>query len=135
VSSDGEMLGQSPRSDDGELFPDIDTLPPMNHGPTSALTFTSSSWMEDQSARRGDDNEDFPDIESLPSMNYSPPTRALLLSQNDREDMRLQSKQRAIDDIARNFRCHRRQCENDENSIHGPRLRRQQVTTFPSLSS
>jgi hypothetical protein len=128
VSSDGEMMtAQSPRSDDGEIFPDLDILPPMSGAPSS-LPLASSGWMEDHTNdHNDDDDDDFPDIESLPPMNYSPPTRALLLTQNDREDMRLQSKQRAIDDIARNFRCHRRECENDENSIQGPRLRRQQV--------
>lgn len=112
ISSDGDNSGsQRQESDDGD-YPDIDTLPPMT---------VNSGWIEEQ-------DSDFPDIDTLPPLRPPAlPSRVQLLSQNDREEMRVRSKQNAIDDISRNFRCHRPGCEIDENSISNPRLRRQQV--------
>jgi hypothetical protein len=151
VSSDGESPPRNGFSQETD-FPDIDVLPPMNnmwrdnhqHEDSDfpdveilpPLMSGPSGWMESSEDFHRDSDSDFPDVESLPPpMNFSSPSSAmsLLLTQNDREDMRLQSKQRAIEDISRNFRCHRPQCENDANSISNPRLRRQQVWNLSSL--
>jgi hypothetical protein len=150
VSSDGESPSRNGFHHQTESdFPDIDVLPPMSNVWQDILQHedsdfpdveilppfgsNNSGWMESSVDHHQDSDSDFPDVESLPTMNFSgppPSAMSLLLTQNDREDMRLQSKQRAIEDISRNFRCHRPQCEIDESTIVNPRLRRQQVFPF-----
>lgn len=121
ISLDGDNYESQRQESDDEEYPDIDVLPPL------------PGWMDEQEHHEGE--SDFPDIDTLPSFGPGtlPERRVQLLSQNDREEMRIHSKQNAIDDISRNFRCHRSECENDENSISHPRLRRQQVRIFPFL--
>ena len=114
-------------NEEEEEYPDIDELPPL---PSQDRTFSfgdSCDVIDDEN------EENYPNIDELPPITLSNRRGNFnqrefhLLTQNDRENMKLSSKSIAIEDLSRHFRCSRPGCEIDEHTIINPRLRRQQV--------
>mmetsp|Transcript_2702 Transcript_2702/g.4063 ORF Transcript_2702/g.4063 Transcript_2702/m.4063 type:complete len:152 (-) Transcript_2702:223-678(-) len=96
---DSDVIIESNDSDDDNNFPDIDILPPL--------------------CGFGDNNRRSP-LTDCPANNLFP-------SQNEREDLRLDARERAYRAAAQNFRCGRPECMISAENIGNPRLIRQQA--------
>lgn len=139
VSSDGDTIYLESDND----YPDVDILPPINnsfhhnhnHSHNDRNNNNNNTLEENEINLSLDEFDDYPDVDELPPVNNNQSFNSNqrnfgLLTQNERENMKLQSKSTTLDDISRNFRCSRAGCEIDEQSIINPRLRRQQVILY-----